>query len=108
MCLIFTGICEGSFWGDEIAEDKCEAAIKETILEDRATIVDETSNRLHATWLSQELVFLSLPFQTFFLPSEPSLLSLNLSHFAFVQTHIEREREKDGKTINLVTPFTYM
>ncbi|XP_043279034.1 uncharacterized protein [Venturia canescens] len=52
--LVVAGVCEGAIWGPGRDEDRCEAAIKETIREDRATIVDETPNRLHSTWLSQE------------------------------------------------------
>ncbi|XP_008551060.3 uncharacterized protein LOC103573665, partial [Microplitis demolitor] len=52
------GICEGygiwnGAWMDWSGE-QCEAAIKEVVNEDRATIVDDSPNRLHATWLSQE------------------------------------------------------
>ncbi|KAF7996899.1 hypothetical protein HCN44_002545 [Aphidius gifuensis] len=40
-------------WNDW-SGDECEAAIKETIFQDHTTVVDETSKRLHSTWLSQE------------------------------------------------------
>ncbi|XP_034937218.1 uncharacterized protein [Chelonus insularis] len=42
-----------SGWFDQSGE-RCETAIKEIVIEDRATIVDETPDRLQATWLSQE------------------------------------------------------
>lgn len=41
-------------WGPERGGDQCEIALKEMSQEDRAIAVDDTSTRLHATWMSQE------------------------------------------------------
>ncbi|XP_015112579.1 uncharacterized protein LOC107038171 [Diachasma alloeum] len=43
----------GTDWTDTTGS-QCDNAIRETIQEDRATIVDDTPDRLHSTWLSQE------------------------------------------------------
>ncbi|XP_015595244.2 uncharacterized protein LOC107267733 isoform X1 [Cephus cinctus] len=54
--LILMGTCSlgTTEWNPDRAGDQCEAAIKETILADRATAADNTPSRLYATWLSQE------------------------------------------------------
>lgn len=45
--------CHAMMWNPERG-DQCESAIREIVLEDRATAVDDTPTRLHSTWLSQE------------------------------------------------------
>ncbi|KAK0173028.1 hypothetical protein PV328_006283 [Microctonus aethiopoides] len=46
------GVWNGA-WTDFNGE-RCETAIKEIVQEDRATVVDDTPDRLQSTWLSQE------------------------------------------------------
>ncbi|XP_023246752.1 uncharacterized protein LOC106644183 [Copidosoma floridanum] len=52
--LLLTLVNEISALWDANEEDQCDVAIREIVNEDRATIVDETAFRLHATWISQE------------------------------------------------------
>ncbi|EFN76956.1 protein APCDD1 [Harpegnathos saltator] len=51
-----TGTSQTSSWGLENVRsfEQCEVTFNEIEKEDRATIVNDSSSRLHATWLSQE------------------------------------------------------
>ncbi|XP_063995715.1 uncharacterized protein LOC135173053 [Diachasmimorpha longicaudata] len=58
LLFIIIGVCHSyGIWSTDWTDtsgSQCDSAIRETIQEDRATIVDETPDRLHSTWLSQE------------------------------------------------------
>lgn len=41
-----------ALWDAE--EAQCDVAMREVMSEDRATVVDESDDRLHAIWVSQE------------------------------------------------------